>query len=150
MFSVCHDPLGVENGDIPDENIRASSEFKTSKHGVGYLYSWRARLNGDYTWGAATSDSQRWIQADIGYQTYVSGVVTQGDGGFGVADWVESLQVSTFLTDTSDEDIFVQDKDGVVMVNSIFACLNFLYNPSTTWIRTLCISNVPLSCYKTS
>ena len=60
---------------------------------------------------------QPWVQADIGYQTYVSGVVTQGDGGDGGDDWISSIKVSTFLMSTNDEEVFVKDGQGEVIVS---------------------------------
>ena len=102
----------MENGDIADENIMASSKFRD------HFSSVMARLNGNSTWVAATSDTQPWIQADIGYQTYVSGVVTQGEGnisGFS-RDWVTALNISTFYMTTSDEEVFVRDENGEVKV----------------------------------
>ena len=125
LFSVCKDSLGMEDGDIPDENIRASSQITTFD-----LFAWMGRLNGNATWSAARSDSQPWIQADIGYQTNISGVVTQGDGGVGgdsTPDWVTTLKVSTFVTGPSgvDEEIFVKNENGEVMVNISFECLYF-------------------------
>ena len=101
----------MENYDIPDEDIQASSE--DAKDGD---YARNARLNGGSKW-EVISDPQPWIQADIGYQTYVSGVITQGDGYTGVlpgtyADWVTSFNVSTFLTSTDDTEVFVVNEHG--------------------------------------
>ena len=102
----------MENGDIPDVNIVASSEL----HGN---YAWQARLNYRlHTWGAE-GNQQPWIQADIGYQTYVSGVVTQGDGkGDGGDDYVSSIKVSTFLMSSSNEEVYVKDGEGKLIVSS--------------------------------
>ena len=76
LIEVCSDYLGMENGDIPNENIEASHQYSS------YPAS-KARLNGIKFWACAGSLASPWIQADIGYQTYVSGVITQGDGGIG-------------------------------------------------------------------
>ena len=108
----------MENGDIVDENIMASSEFSPPKA----FKPWKARLNGDFKWMASSSDSQPWIQADIGYQTHVSGVVTQGEGDHvGDSDWIKSIKVSTFYMTTSDEEIFVKDLGGEIKVNKFLA-----------------------------
>ena len=93
LMTGVNEYLGMENGDIPDANIQAS-------HHVRYLL--RARL-GDtrsYPWDVSGDISRPWIQADIGYQTCVTGVVTQGDGSAD-DDWVTSFSVSTFLSDSS-------------------------------------------------
>ena len=103
----------MENGDIPNANIQASSEYKT-------YYGWKARLNGDSTWAAIGSDPTPWIQANIGYQTYVSGVITQGDGRAGnTLEWVTSMKISTFLMSTSNEEKFVKNEEGAVTVSSL-------------------------------
>ena len=105
----------MENGDIVDGNIKASSKLRDG-------FSARfARLNGTSTWAtAAGSNSKPWIQADIGYQTYVSGVVTQGEGHIEgtMRDWVTAFNVSTFNMTTSDEEVFVKDGNGEVKVKS--------------------------------
>ena len=97
----------METGSIPNENIQASSVY-------GSFYAWMARLNGNF-WAANLNDVQPWIQADLGYQTYVSGVVTQGDGSY--KNWVTSLKVSTFKMRTNGTEIFVKDPSGQIMVN---------------------------------
>ena len=78
----------MENGDIPDANIQAIVSTYSD-------YPARnGRLSGTQLWSVPGSVSNPWIQADIGYQTYVSGVVTQGDGGHYSPDWVTTLKVS--------------------------------------------------------
>ncbi|XP_072017305.1 neuropilin-1a-like [Amphiura filiformis] len=105
---VCIDDLGMENGGIPDANIQASSEWSS-----GWAAT-KGRLNDPSSWYAAESQiGPIWIQADIGYQTYVSGVKTQGDEDTTVyyADWVTSFNVSTFVT-TGANEVFVTDQNG--------------------------------------
>ena len=62
----------MENGNIPNENIKTSHVGRDP---------WEARLNGPKFWACSGDIVAPWIQADIGYQTYVSGVITQGGGG---------------------------------------------------------------------
>ena len=100
----------MKNSDIPDANIQASTyEGHPAKNG---------RLFGALPpWSAPRSTSNPWIQADIGYQTNVSGVVTQGDEGWGnVPDWVTTLKVSTFKVNTTNVEEFVTDESGEVKV----------------------------------
>ena len=107
--SVCREPLGMENGDIPDENIRASHERIKNPAKKG-------RLNGPSFWSTHQYRSvQPWIQADIGYQTPIFGVATQGRKNG--KEWVTSLMVSTFLVNTSDEEVFIKDTKGNAMVS---------------------------------
>ena len=103
----------MKSGDIPDANIQAiaSSIDFPARNG---------RLSSLPPWSVRGSESNPWIQADMGYQTYVSGVVTQGDGGFGnYANWVTTLKVSTFAVNTNDEEEFVTDDYGQVKVSAV-------------------------------
>ncbi|XP_072016512.1 lactadherin-like [Amphiura filiformis] len=101
----------MQNNDIPDENIRASSESNS-----GNYQARLGRLNDPSCWAALTGQTGTiWIQADIGYQTHVSGVITQGDGGIGSPDWVTTFKVSTFLT-TGANEVFLEDQNGDAIV----------------------------------
>ena len=103
----------MENGDIPDKNIKASS------YNSEYFHVRYARLNGNggKIWAAEPSDKERWIQADIGYQTHVSGVITQGLVHSNMVLFVNSVMVSTFLSSINDEELFVEDASGKAKVN---------------------------------
>ena len=109
----------MKDKSIPDGNIRASSQYSQSFH-VKY-----ARLDHSSSWSAATTDDEPWIQADIGYETKVSGLVTQGDGGSGkYDDWVITLKVSIYDDVTRNSDgpgIFVGD-DG----NGHKVCISYI------------------------
>ncbi|XP_072017210.1 uncharacterized protein [Amphiura filiformis] len=108
--TVCIDYLGMTNNTIPDENIQASSELSST-----YVAS-KGRLNGPSAWVAANGQTGPiWIQADIGYQTYVSGVITQGDGKPNYPDYVTSFSVSTFRT-TGANEMFVEDQNGIAII----------------------------------
>ena len=106
--SDCYDRLGVENGDIPDGNIQASSIYLYKHH-----HAHEGRLNAGSFWAVEGSTHQPWIQADVGYQTHVSGVATQGFLNM----WVTSIKVSTFYVTTADDEIFVSDGEGIAKVN---------------------------------
>ena len=96
----------MENGDIPDGNIQASSYYS------GAYPPHNGRLNGGSYW-YAYKDNQPWIQADIGYQTYVSGVATQGGSG---CCRVTSFNVSTFYMTTDDDEMYISEDSGIVKV----------------------------------
>ncbi len=68
LHVVCLDKLGMENGDIPDDNIQASHEAPGSNRKAEY-----GRLNGSSRWAAGGSDDalEPWIQADIGNLNYL-------------------------------------------------------------------------------
>ena len=100
--------MGIANGDIPDSNIQAS-------HG-----SSKGRLNGSPFHSIVTG--KPWVEADIGYRTCVSGVVTQGDGHSGTAaDWVTLFLVSTSQCSNTTQ-VFVKE-NGQAKVSWIrFSC----------------------------
>ena len=103
----------MESGAIPNSAITASSQdlWATAAHG---------RLNGARFWTPSPLDAEPWIQADIGYLTNVSGVITQGNGGISTDNWVTSLKVSTSVDTEHDTLVFIQAIDtGTDKVNNI-------------------------------
>ena len=92
----------MEDNTIHKSSIRASAVYKSFR-------AWKGRLNGISYWATETGDP--WIQANIGYQTSVYGVITQG-GGVDDEHWVTHIKVSTFLTNTTDEESFIEGEDG--------------------------------------
>ena len=109
----------MKNGDIPNENIKASSQLTNMFGGKHHAY--HGRLHADFErWTAKLNDQRPWIQADIGYPTNITGVVTQGDGFsyLPAAVWVTSFKVSTFAQSTSDEEVFIKNKNGTDMVST--------------------------------
>ena len=103
----------MENGDIPNGNIVASTEWYYSYRETTY-YAWLARLNGASSWAAAYSDSEPWIRADIGYETSVAGIITQG--GEEVSEsWVTTLKIST--STSGNEYVLIQNENGEDVVS---------------------------------
>ena len=104
----------MENRAIPDSSITASSQARWASAAHG-------RLNGARFWSPSGSDASAnpWIQAYIGYLTYVSGVMTQGDGGVGPPDWVTSLKVSSSAEVTGDTLVFIQNTSGTDKVSDL-------------------------------
>ena len=72
---TCKDPLGMENGSIPNSAITASSQLGST---------WTAshsRLNYKGTYGAwipEVNDRSQWLQVNFGRETQVTGIGTQG------------------------------------------------------------------------
>ena len=88
----------MENSDIPDANIMASQGNE------------KGRLNAQIPFYLSRALSDPWVQANIGYQTCVSGLVTQGDGGHsGADDWVTSFWVSTYQVDLTSTQTFIKE-----------------------------------------
>ena len=96
----CRSSLGIENGNITDTQITASSEWRGTRY---YLYAYRGRLHlkvaGDMkgAWAAGRLDKYQWLQVDLrSYNARVTGVATQGRQDAG--QWVKKykLQFSFF------------------------------------------------------
>ncbi|XP_041484718.1 retinoschisin-like [Lytechinus variegatus] len=67
-------PLGMENGDIPDESLAAST-YGQSNHAP-----WLARLHLDtaYGWIPTLEDENPFLEVDLQTKHLVTGVITQG------------------------------------------------------------------------
>ncbi|XP_022809995.1 EGF-like repeat and discoidin I-like domain-containing protein 3 isoform X2 [Stylophora pistillata] len=88
----CKVPLGMENGNIQDDQITASSQWNSVTHGVT-----RARLNllpssGAGGWVALQHTIHEWLQVDLRSRyTSVTGLATQGRNDHG--QWVTKYNV---------------------------------------------------------
>lgn len=75
------EPLGMENGSIPDDAIKASSELD-DQHSAS-----RARLNAKPdeekmgAWVPLESDENQWLQVDLGKVTRLTKIALQGEAG---------------------------------------------------------------------
>ena len=85
--------LGMENNDIPDSAVTASSSYSDSLH-----EPWRGRLNnvpdGDGGWGcwlAGTWTLGEWLQIDLGKEKLLTKLATQGRPSFD--QWVLSYKI---------------------------------------------------------
>ncbi|XP_038060597.1 lactadherin-like [Patiria miniata] len=90
-------PFGMEDGRIPDASITASSIWENS---AGFVPA-RARLNLQDTSGGAgagwcndgaSDNTNPWIQADLGCNATITGVITQGRGDY--HEWVTQFKVA--------------------------------------------------------
>lgn len=77
MFLVCNEPVGLEDGRVPDASFSASSFWKDSTRQSKAIHG---RLN-DATagWRAADRDPvEPWLQLDLLFVRLVTGVATHG------------------------------------------------------------------------
>ena len=91
----------MESGEILNESIEASDWEADNPPSDARINAYDANSK----WSVYGNIPFPWIQADIQYQTHVSGVLTQGEGG----DWITSFKVSTFL---ENSETFVQNAQG--------------------------------------
>ena len=74
----CTEPLGVEDNDISDVQLSASSQWDENhspKHGRLHM---KAKGNSGGCWSALSSDFHQWLQVDLGSDSTVTRVATQG------------------------------------------------------------------------
>ncbi|XP_035673288.1 adipocyte enhancer-binding protein 1-like isoform X11 [Branchiostoma floridae] len=104
-------PLGMESGAIPDGHITASSQYNTGSCATskGRLHS----QEGAGAWCSAQNNNQQWLQVDVGAETTVAGVITQGRAG--ADQWVTSYKLrfsrdgstwSTYLDNLGRDRVF--------------------------------------------
>uniref|UniRef100_S4RJR6 EGF like repeats and discoidin domains 3 n=1 Tax=Petromyzon marinus TaxID=7757 RepID=S4RJR6_PETMA len=92
----CWSPLGLEGGDIRDDQITASS-LLVAVMGLQRWLPSLARLNRAgivNAWTPAQRDSQPWIQVNLERRLRVTGVVTQGASRFGSAEYVRTFKLA--------------------------------------------------------
>ena len=121
----CYDTLGMENYNISDAQISASSSHD------GYSPQ-DARLHFGSAWVAYQPDIQ-WIQVRFLRQVPITGVITQGEEGENI--WVKTYKVRYSLDYENWR--FVLDENGEDEVNCVdrknaFFCYNI-----TKWSTTL-------------
>ena len=96
----------MENNDIPDSAITASSTYGTSQH-----EPWQARLNNVVTsssmgsWSAGSLNERQWLQIDLGKEMVVTKIATQGRPGTDYDQWVKSYKVLFSSDGTNWEEV---------------------------------------------
>ncbi|PFX33163.1 Neuropilin-2 [Stylophora pistillata] len=114
----CAAALGMENKEIPDANINVSSQLDADHSAK------EARLNSKGGWSALNNNFNQWLQVNIGYNSQVTGVATQGMTGND--QWVSRYRIQyssdgvTFEFYNSTEDssakVFYGNKNGDTVV----------------------------------
>ena len=93
--------LGMESGDIKDDQITASSFYGGRK-------PWRGRLYNGNFWAIAYSNpTDPWIQVDLLRSTVVTGIITQGAAG--IEQWVKYLQIQ--YGDSEDKFMYILENN---------------------------------------
>ncbi|XP_072020008.1 lactadherin-like [Amphiura filiformis] len=143
--TCCVRPLGMENYEIADDKITASSyhnEDRLPQYG---------RLNHDETWTSKPDDNASWIQVNLGQEMIVTGVVTQGYQSVesGKRYCVKEFRAKTGLTETSLSPL--QDNAGTGEKTFIIECTyttsgvmsEFPSRPRAQFVRI-----EPINCYQ--
>ena len=94
---ACMASLGLENNEIPDSSITASSEYDSSKASQGRLYQQGGWATGNYVYR-----TKQWFQVDFVNWTKVTGVAIQGHSFWN--RWVTRFKLSY-----SHDEVFFSD-----------------------------------------
>ena len=106
----CMASLGLENNEIPDSAITASSEQSHYPASQGRLYKQRG-------WRAATNGVEQWFQVDFVNWTKVTGVAIQANGN---NRWVTKLKLA-FSYDGVFFSDYREDGDNYTKVRDCFS-----------------------------
>eukprot|EP00057_Strongylocentrotus_purpuratus_P012937 XP_011667411.1 PREDICTED: lactadherin-like [Strongylocentrotus purpuratus] len=113
---VLGEGLGVEDGRIPDSSLTSSSIYFSSHE------AYRGRLNevavpkesdgwvSAGAWIAAVGDNNMWIKVDLGEDTLVTGVITQGRSI--LIQRITSFQIS-YSSDNTNWTFALEEQCGV-------------------------------------
>lgn len=96
MYSMkyleCQKDLGMENGEISDRQITASSQLDASHAAIQGRLNLKATGNKAASWSADSNDERQWLQIDLGSpNTKVTRVATQG--GHYPPQWVTKYKL---------------------------------------------------------
>lgn len=76
--SSCSAPMGMENRQIRDAQITASSEYDENHAAVQGRLNFKAFGYKTGAWSARTNNIYQWLQVDLGKYRVVTGIATQG------------------------------------------------------------------------
>lgn len=90
-FIGCSTPLGMENGQIKDAQITASSEYSVQHAAKFGRLNFKASGSKQGGWSAAYTAANQWIQVDLVKYFIVKGIATQGRNGYN--QWVTKYKL---------------------------------------------------------
>ncbi|XP_023188570.1 EGF-like repeat and discoidin I-like domain-containing protein 3 isoform X2 [Xiphophorus maculatus] len=115
----CSEPLGMKSRLISDDQLSASSTYRT--WGID-TFTWHpqfARLDKagkTNAWSPAQNNRSEWIQVDLGNTKQLTGIITQGAKDFGVVQFVSEFKVAY----SNDGESWSIVKDGNTGSDQIF------------------------------
>ena len=119
----CTQILGMQNNQIPDSALSASTSYNVNSMGPGNGRLYFQAKSGKYgAWATSTNDKFQWFAVDFGNYAKVTGLATQGrqDGNW----WVESYSLSF-----SHDDVFFEDykENNIKQVRDIMIPIQIRY-----------------------
>ncbi|PFX24321.1 Venom prothrombin activator oscutarin-C non-catalytic subunit [Stylophora pistillata] len=90
-FPGCQKPLGMERGIITDAQITASSQWDANHAAVNARLHLKAGGGKQGAWSAAANNQNQWLKVDLGSETDIRIIGTQGKNGY--SQWVTSFKL---------------------------------------------------------
>ena len=89
---ACSEPLGLENKNITDAQITASTEYNAAHGASNGRLNFKAGGGKTGAWSALTNNVHQWLQVDLRAKTEVTGIKIQGRQDFN--QWVKTFTIS--------------------------------------------------------
>ncbi|XP_031562760.1 lactadherin-like isoform X5 [Actinia tenebrosa] len=169
-IQACNSPLGIQNGQIPDTHLSASSYSSYLYIGRGKHMDMQAkycRLNHQFAWCTNKGNKEKsWLMVDLGRITNVTSISTQGFAG--VSDYfVSSFKLAysidrnfwKFVRENGVDKVFRGNKHGLDIKNNKFSQIEARYIkifPVSFYIRIClrielygCVQGIPSNQHST-
>ena len=94
VYKGCKNPkvLGMENGQILDSQITASSQFDVNHGPTNARLNFKAHGGRTGAWSSRRNDVNQWLQIDFNYPATIDEILTQGRQS--TNQWVKTYTVS--------------------------------------------------------
>ena len=89
---ACSEPLGLENKNIPDAQITASTEYNAGHGASNGRLNFKAGRGKTGAWSALTNNVYQWLQVDLRAKTEVTAIKIQGRQDYD--QWVKTFTIS--------------------------------------------------------
>nr|XP_057931538.1 milk fat globule EGF and factor V/VIII domain containing b isoform X3 [Doryrhamphus excisus] len=117
--SGCSEPMGMKSRLVSDDQITASSTFRTWNIDAFSWYPHYARLDKQgktNAWTADTNNRSEWLQVDLLSPKKITGIITQGAKDFGNVQFVSAFKVAH----SDDGRSWIVLKDETTKMDKIF------------------------------
>nr|XP_057931539.1 milk fat globule EGF and factor V/VIII domain containing b isoform X4 [Doryrhamphus excisus] len=115
----CSEPMGMKSRLVSDDQITASSTFRTWNIDAFSWYPHYARLDKQgktNAWTADTNNRSEWLQVDLLSPKKITGIITQGAKDFGNVQFVSAFKVAH----SDDGRSWIVLKDETTKMDKIF------------------------------
>lgn len=85
----------MENGEIRDDQISASSEFHSTLRAANGRLNHIESIDSLGAWGSKKNNPSQWLQIDFQRSTIITGISTQGRPSLQYVQYVKSYRISS-------------------------------------------------------